>query len=323
MVLGHVTAGGAAAMGTAMNLCLQRPIGHGLCGALHNIGFSQLSFMAAASFAASGDSGQASTSYDDEVLFESAWRAQAWQQAGVLARPARHGGQLAYHANLFSALKTLASVQNEKTRTYQEVEDVVRHHMAAARSVALADFHNDHNSQSTKHGQSQLVRLQMCEDVECFLQAMVETSRPAHSPSSQGRGAFARGARSGRLQKMRLNWHNSYKHVDYNFALCEPLISVHTILLGISPFPALLDEHLCLAAKISMKQGNLSFARASMQKLQMFAAAHNPGKGLGEPSPWWIRDAKLLVRASLPLSRPPSCCLLLPAVFQPACGSAR
>lgn len=293
-------------MKSAMNLCLQRPIEHGMCGALHKIGFSQLSFMAAASFA--GNDSEAG--YDDEVLFESAWRAQAWQHESVLARPARVKTQAAYHANIFSALKSLAGVQCEKTRTYHEVEEVVRHHMEAARSIALADLRNDHDSQSIKHGQSQLVRLLICEDVECFLQAVVETSKLALSPSSQGRSAFvSKGSRSdsasstqahkNNIQRILLKWHSRYRQVDYNFALCEPLISVHTILLGISPFPMLLDEHLCLAAKVSMKQGNMSFARAAMQKLQMFAASHRNGKGLGEPSPWWIREAKLLVRATV------------------------
>ena len=301
-------AGGAAAMESAMDLCLQRPKEHGMCAALHNIGFSQLSFMAAVSFAAN----KSQANYDEEALFESAWRAQAWQHECVLTRPTRLSAQAAYHANIFAALKTLAGVKREKTRTYQEVEEVVRQHMEAARSIALADFCNNHDSQSIKHGQSQLVRLLICEDVESFLKAVVETSKPALSPSSQGRSAFARAGRSdsasstqAHLDKIRLSWHSRYRQVDNNFALCEPLISVHTILLGMSPVPALLDEHLCLAAKISMKQGNMSFARASMQKLQMFAASH--GKGLGEPSAWWIREAKLLVRATLhPLLRPPS-----------------
>ena len=297
-------------MESAMDLCLQRPIEHGMCGALHNIGFSQLSFMAAVSFAAN----KSQANYDEEALFESAWRAQAWQHECVLTRPTRLSAQAAYHANIFAALKTLAGVQREKTRKYQEVEEVVLQHMEAARSIALADFCNNHDSQSIKHGQSQLVRLLICEDVESFLKAVVavETSKPALSPSSQGRSAFARAGRSdsasstqAHLDKIRLSWHSRYRQVDCNFALCEPLISVHTILLGMSPVPALLDEHLCLAAKISMKQGNMSFARASMQKLQMFAASH--GKALGEPSAWWIREAKLLVRVTLhPLPRPPS-----------------
>jgi len=90
-------------------------------------------------------------------------------------------------------------------------------------------------------------------------------------------------------------WHSRYKMVDSEFALCEPLISLQAILLGISPHPELLEQHLCLAAKISMKQGNMSFACGSMQRLQMWFASQSDGQSLGHPSPWWIREAKVLL----------------------------
>jgi len=288
-------------MGSAMDLCLQRPVEHGLCGALHNIGFSQLSFMAAASFAAPSSVQHAS--YDEDVFFESAWRAQAWQQANTVVRPQGQGARSGYHANIFSALTALADVQQERSRTYADVADLVRRNIECARSTAMSDFQDDHDSQSTTHSQSQLVRLQMCEDIQSFSQELVEKICPVSSSPSQSRSAFATSSRAdigsknymAVLKRMRNIWHMRYKEFDYNFTLCEPLISLHTILLGISPCSKLLETHLCLAAKISMKQGNMSFARSSMQKLQMWAASHNGGKVLVDPSSWWIREAKVLV----------------------------
>jgi hypothetical protein len=302
-------------MGSAMDLCLQKPVEHGMCAALHNIGFLQLAFMAASSFNtahSSASHAHSRTPYtNEEVFFESAWRAQVWDQTHAPARAMRAGAVASYHANVFTALKALASVQKERSRTYAEVVDLVRHNVALARSSALVEFRDVHDWQSTKYSQEKLVRLQMCEDIERFSQVMVESSSsaaamPSPSSSSQGRSsAFARSsARSdsstksqvAALQRMRNIWHGRYKEFDYDFTLCEPLISVHSILLGISPCARLLDEHLCLAAKISMKAGNMSFARCSMQKLQMCAASLHDGKGLGEASSWWIREAKVLWR---------------------------
>ena len=180
----------------------------------------------------------------------------------------------------------------------------MRRCIGLARKTALEGFLRHHDSQSTKHNQSQLVRLQICEDIDCFLQAMAESSTRAALPSpssSQSRSAFAKApvygglitaAHSAALEKIRDVWHSRYKQVDYQFPLWEPLISLHTILLGISPCSKLLDEHLCLAAKLSMKQGNMSFARCSMQKLQI---SQMRSKSHVSPSPWWIREAKVLV----------------------------
>ena len=292
--------GGGCGMGSGMDLSLERPAEHGVCGALHNVGFSQLSFMVASSFVAASNTGH--LSYDEDVFFESAWRAQAWNQACVPPKP---GPRTGYHANVFSALKGLASVQRERSQTYTDVEKAVRHSIALARKTALDDFKDDHDSQSTKNRQSQLVRLQMCEDIECFLQELLKPNHPSLSSpsSSQGRSAFAPSVRSdsgpvshmSALKALRNIWHCRYRQIDSNFPLCEPLISLHTILLSLSAYPQLLEDHLCLAAKVSMKQGNMSFARCSMQKLWMWTASHKDGRGEGEPSSWWIRAAKVLV----------------------------
>ena len=300
--LGASSSDSAWHQSSGMDLCLQFPPEHGICDALQSVGFSQLSFMAASSFAIASSALQ--TSYDEDVFFESAWRAQAWQQASLHARPRHHGARPGYHANIFAALKELASVQCEQLRTYAEVADSVRRCIGLARKTALEGFLRHHDSQSTKHNQSQLVRLQICEDIDCFLQAMAESSTRTALPSpssSQSRSAFAKApvygglitaAHSAALERIRDVWHSRYKQVDYQFPLWEPLISLHTILLGISPCSKLLDEHLCLAAKLSMKQGNMSFARCSMQKLQI---SQMRSKSHVSPSPWWIREAKVLV----------------------------
>ena len=223
-------------------------------------------------------------------------------------RPNGHASQRGYHANIFAALKALASVQHahdmRASCKYAEVADSVCQHVSLARSAAINHFRDDHDSQSTKSSQSQLVRLQICEDIERFLLELVDLKAPvAISPQSQSRGAFA-GSRAScpppnptaaTLEAMCSVWHSRYRTVDLDFSLCEPLISVHSILLSIAPHSDLLVMHLCLAAKISMKQGNMSFARGSMHKLQMWVASHKGSKGLEEPDPWWIREAKILV----------------------------
>ena len=288
-------------MDGAMDLCLQKPVPEGMCAALHSMGNPQLSYMAASSMRR-----KSSTPHmlcEEEVFFESAWRAQAWGRTN-----APEAGQMsAYHPNIFSALKALASVQLEGSRTYGEVTDLVRHNVSLARSTALFNFQDLHDSQSTKYCQLQLVRLQICEDIELLLHELVKSNRPAAGMSSpltpspsQSRSAFARAGRAdsdatshiSALQRMLRIWHSRYKEYDYNFTLCEPLISLHAILLGISPCSSLLDEHLCMAAKLSMKSGNMSFARGSMHKLQMWASSR---RALDEPSYWWIREAKVLV----------------------------
>ena len=286
-----------------MQLYLERPVEQKLCGALHNIGFSQLAFRAAEALTASSSS---NLSDNEESFFESAWRAQAWQRASALVRPASHGVQTGYHNSLFAALKALASVKHvgrkESSRSYADIADIVQQHIQMARSSALTAFRFNCDSQSTKYSQSQLVRLQMCEDVESFLQDLLDLeANAALSSPSQSRGAFGSSSRvpshprKAALERMCNIWHSRYKMVDSEFALCEPLISLQAILLGISPHPELLEQHLCLAAKISMKQGNMSFACGSMQRLQMWFASQSDGQSLGHPSPWWIREAKVLV----------------------------
>jgi len=296
--------GGSSGIGSAMQLYLERPVEQKLCGALHNIGFSQLAFRAAEALTASSSS---KLSDNEDVFFESAWRAQAWQLASALVRPASHGVQTGYHNSLFAALKALASVKHvgrkESSRSYADIADIVPQHIQMARSSALTAFRFNCDSQSTKYSQSQLVRLQMCEDVESFFLDLLdlEKANAVLSSPSQSRGAFGSSSRvpshprKAALERMCNIWHSRYKMVDSEFALCEPLISLQAILLGISPHPELLEHHLCLAAKISMKQGNMSFARGSMQRLQMWFASESDGQSLGHPSPWWIREAKVLV----------------------------
>ena len=291
-----------------MELCLDRSVERQLCGALHNIGFSQLAFGAAESLLAASSSRSPD---NEDIFFEAAWRAQAWERTSVRGCPASHGVQAGYHNSLFQALKALASVEHagrkQSPRNYADILDRVQQHIQKARSVALAAFQSECDSQSTKGSQAQLVRLQMCEDVKGLAKDLLGVEAATALPSpAQSRGAFgsSRGnpsnSRKAAVEAICNIWHRRYDKLDSEFALCEPLISLHAILLRLSPHPELLEKHLCLAAKVSMKQGNMSFARGSMQKLQMWAASQSAAHGQGHPRAWWIRDAKMLVSVLLP-----------------------
>ena len=325
--------GFAGGVGSAMELCLDGPVEQHLCGALHNIGFSQLAFGAAESHLAASSSRSPG---NEDVFFEAAWRAQAWQRTSARECPARHGVQAGYHNSLFEALKALASVEHagrkQSSHNYDDASRArttmilgrVQQHIQKARSVALAAFQSMCDSQSTKYSQAQLVRLQMCEDVEGLAQELLRVDAGTALPSpSQSRGAFGSSSRNpsssrkAAVETICNIWHRRYDKLDSEFALCEPLISLHAILLRLSPHPELLEKHMCLAAKVAMKQGNMSFARGSMQKLQMWAASQSDAQGQGHPRAWWIRDAKVLVSVLLPAG---CCSLALARLLLPACS---
>jgi len=216
---------------------------------------------------------------------------------GALVRPTSHTVQAGYDNSLFAALKALASVElvacKQGLRNYVETAGMVQQSIQRARSVALAAFQSTCDSQSTKYSQAWLVRLQMCEDVEGVAQ---ELFRGAFGSSSRDHSHSCKAA----VETMCNVWHRRYDMLDSEFARYETLISLHAILLSLSPHPELLEKHLCLAAKIAMKQGNMSFARGSMQKLQMWAASQSDPQRQGHPRAWWIRDAKVLVSVLLP-----------------------
>jgi hypothetical protein len=212
-----------------------------------------------------------------EARCEALWRAGAWDTADLLSASGPEAGS-GFHSSIFFALNGLYKGQSTG-------EGEVQKWLRAARHATMADIGRD-DVQVTKRSKSLLLQLQACENVDECVQAL---------SSGENLGE--------NLSKLVTRWHTRYAAFEHDFGLVEPCVSMHTALLSIcsrslhaeDPIRTQLGDHLCRAAKMASRHGNMAFARAALQRMRLYhPSAFEAPKPHEVPSAWRIREAKTL-----------------------------
>jgi hypothetical protein len=211
-----------------------------------------------------------------EARCEALWRAGAWDTADLRSASGPEAGS-GFHSSIFFALKSLYSTvcKGEGDSTVCKGEGEVQKWLRAARHATMADIGRD-DVQVTKRSKSLMLQLQACENVDECVQAL-----------SSGEN----------LSKLVTHWHKRYAAFEHDFGLVEPCVSMHTALLSICSRreDSNLGDHLCRAAKMASRHGNMAFARAALQRLRLHhPSAFEAPKEHEVPSAWRIREAKTL-----------------------------
>ena len=233
---------------------------------MHSSGFSKLSL-----FVATNELSQV----DVEDYFEAAWRSEFWDLPEKFSLDVKSSAKFSFHASLFMSLDILAreqakSLENGKMQQLNALLDQAR--FITTQRLKSTDI------KVKKERENAIVQLRMCDDVQLCVNEF-GTCR-----SNQHLNTVA--------ENVVLKWESCYRNFNRNFELCEPLISMHSVLLRIfAPLSTSFYMHQCGAAKIAYNHGNIDYAKMIMQRLRNQSPRHQDFEV--HTGIWYLRDAKV------------------------------
>eukprot|EP00960_Hanusia_phi_P041896 755206-Hanusia_phi.AAC.3 len=236
-----------------------------LCRTMHFSGFSKISL-----FVTTNELSQVEL----EDYFEAAWRAEFWNLAENFSLDVKSSARICFHASLFMCLEIMASMGSNslgigKVQELTSLLDQAR--FLTVQRLKLSDL------KVRKERERAILQLRMCDDVQLCLNGF------SACKSSEEFGKVA--------ETIVSKWESCYSSFNRNFEVCEPLISIHSVLLRIfAPFSTSLYIHQCSAAKIAYKHGNVDYAKMIMKRLR----DKRPQNQAFEihTGIWYLRDAK-------------------------------
>lgn len=235
--------------------------------AMHNCGYTHLPLMAAR-HAGGG-----------EALSEALWRSGVWDESEEEAGRQHRG----FHGFLLDALRALQKMDRGEGFASQ-VDTCI----SLAARAAITEV-SGRALESTKNSHPALVKLQCCQDVSDFCSTVVQAGQEHGQEKERPYGGVRQGER---VKEILDRWEQRYKSLENRFSLQEPAIALHCVLLGLCKSDYI-KEQLCMAAKHSLKQGNVSYARCSMQRLQVLQTRDREA-GMSQEQSVWLRQAKVL-----------------------------
>ena len=225
--------------------------------AMHMAGYSNLPLFASRNIPSIGG----------ETKSEALWRSRALDLADADAESHAKDEAKGFNGHLLDSLRALEKMVQQKGEL-----DEVAISIESARHVALQEL-AEHELQSTKRSQPALVRLQCCQDVTDVANVLVKHS-----------------GRQDQINRIIARWEKRYKSMQNRFALQEPSIALHGVLLEIVQSDCV-QKQLNITAKYALKQGNISYARCAMLKLQHRLCGTDR---MRNPDSWWLTQAKVL-----------------------------